>query len=228
MHYYSHHIGDFQRDTASLSDADTLAYLRLLWMYYDTEQPLPNDPKKLAFRIGSNPDAVQMLLDTFFALEDNVWRQKRCDAEIAKYRLKSESARNANQIRWGSKKDLKSDANQILTNNQEPITKEKANTSADADFEKFWQVWPSSQRKVAKAKCLQVWKRKQLGKHVDQIIANVKALKTSKQWVDGFDPAPLTYLNQDRWADEVVAESKTSALPAWAAEHYEARRKNEG
>lgn len=228
MHYYSHHIGDFQRDTASLSDADTLAYLRLLWMYYDTEQPLPNDPKKLAFRIGSNPDAVQMLLDTFFVLEDNVWRQKRCDAEIAKYRLKSESARNANQIRWGSKKDLKSDANQILTNNQEPITKEKPNTSADADFEKFWQVWPSSQRKVAKAKCLQVWKRKQLGKHVDQIIANVKALKTSKQWVDGFDPAPLTYLNQDRWADEVVAESKTSALPAWAAEHYEARRKNEG
>jgi len=125
MHYYSHHIGDFQRDTASLSDADTLAYLRLLWMYYDTEQPLPNDPKKLAFRIGSNPDAVQMLLETFFSLEDNVWRQKRCDAEIAKYRLKSESARNANQIRWGSKKDLKSDANQILTNNQEPITKDK-------------------------------------------------------------------------------------------------------
>jgi uncharacterized protein YdaU (DUF1376 family) len=228
MHYYSHHIGDFQRDTASLSDADTLAYLRLLWMYYDTEQPLPNDPKKLAFRIGSNPDAVQMLLDTFFALEDNVWRQKRCDAEIAKYRLKSESARNANQIRWGSKKDLKSDANQILTNNQEPITKEKANTSADADFEQFWQVWPASQRKVAKAKCLQVWKRKQLGKHVDQIVSNVKALKASKQWKEGFDPAPLTYLNQDRWADEVVAESKTSALPAWAAEHYEARRKNEG
>jgi uncharacterized protein YdaU (DUF1376 family) len=228
MHYYSHHIGDFQRDTASLSDADTLAYLRLLWMYYDTEQPLPNDPKKLAFRIGSNPDAVQMLLDTFFALEDNVWRQKRCDAEIAKYRLKSERARNANQIRWGSEKDLKSDANQIPTNNQEPITKEKANTSADADFEQFWQVWPSSQRKVAKAKCLQVWKRKQLGKHVDQIVSNVKALKASKQWKEGFDPAPLTYLNQDRWADEVVAESKTSALPAWAAEHYEARRKNEG
>ena len=106
MHYYSHHIGDFQRDTASLSDADTLAYLRLLWMYYDTEQPLPNDPKKLAFRIGSNSDAVQMLLETFFSLEGNVWRQKRCDAEIAKYRLKSESARNANQIRWAEKTPL--------------------------------------------------------------------------------------------------------------------------
>ena len=125
MHYYSHHIGDFQRDTASLSDADTLAYLRLIWMYYDTEQPLPNDPKKLAFRIGSDPDAVQMLLEAFFVLENNVWNQKRCDAEIASYRAKSERARNANEVRWQSKRDLKSDPDKIATNNQEPITNKK-------------------------------------------------------------------------------------------------------
>ena len=122
MHYYSHHIGDFQRDTASLSDADTLAYLRLIWMYYDTEQPLPNDPKKLAFKIGSDADAVQRLLEAFFVLENGFWNQKRCDAEIAKYHAKSDSARKANQKRWASKEDLKSDANQIATNNQEPIT----------------------------------------------------------------------------------------------------------
>jgi uncharacterized protein YdaU (DUF1376 family) len=122
MHYYSHHIGDFQRDTASLSDADTLAYLRLLWMYYDTEQPLPNDPKKLAFRIGSNSDAVQMLLEAFFSLENDVWNHKRCDAELAMYRAKSDRARNANEVRWQSKRDLKLDPNKIATNNQEPIT----------------------------------------------------------------------------------------------------------
>lgn len=102
-------------------------------------------------------------------------------------------------------------------------------SSADADFDRFWQVWPSSPRKVAKQKCLQVWKRKKLGKHVDSIVAQVEKLKTTKQWIGGYEPAPLTYLNQDRWSDEVVAEPvKTSALPAWAADHYEARRKNEG
>jgi uncharacterized protein YdaU (DUF1376 family) len=122
MHYYQHHIGDFQRDTASLSDADTLAYLRLIWMYYDTEEPLPNDPKKLAFRIGSNSDAVQMLLEAFFVLENGFWNQKRCDSEIANYRAKSDRARNANEVRWQSKRDLKSDPNKIATNNQEPIT----------------------------------------------------------------------------------------------------------
>lgn len=144
MHYYSHHIGDFQRDTASLSDADTLAYLRLLWMYYDTEQPLPNDTKKLAFRIGSNSDAVQMLLETFFTLENDVWTQKRCDAEIATYHAKSDRARTANKIRWGSKMDVKSDPNQIPTNNQEPITNKKINIKPqrpDDVSELVWDDW---------------------------------------------------------------------------------------
>lgn len=120
MHYYQHHIGDFQRDTANLSDLDAIAYLRLIWMYYDTEKPLPNDPRKLAFRIGSDADRVQILLETFFTLSDGVWIQKRCDAEIAKYHAKAEAARNANKIRWGLGKDQKSDPDQILTN--KPIT----------------------------------------------------------------------------------------------------------
>jgi len=216
MHYYSHHIGDFQRDTASLSDADTLAYLRLLWMYYDTEQPLPDDPKKLAFRIGSNSDAVQMLLESFFTLENGVWSQKRCDAEIATYHAKSDRARTANKIRWGSKADLKSDPDKIATNNQEPITKDKTNTSAVADFEKFWAAWPSSPRKVAKAKCLEIWKRHKLGAVVDQIIGHVGFLKNSEQWLKGYDPAPMTYLNQRRWEDGIPVAAKTTAMPDWA------------
>jgi uncharacterized protein YdaU (DUF1376 family) len=138
MHYYQHHIGDFQRDTASLSDSDTLAYLRLIWMYYDTEQPLPNDPKKLAFRIGSNSDAVQMLLEAFFTLENDVWIQKRCDAELANYRAKSDRARNANEIRWQSKKVLKSDPNKIATNNQEPETIVEAKQSRGTRLSIDW------------------------------------------------------------------------------------------
>jgi len=138
MHYYQHHIGDFQRDTASLSDSDTLAYLRLLWMYYDTEEPLINDPKKLAFRIGSNPDAVQMLLEAFFVLNNDVWIQKRCDAELANYRAKSDRARNANEIRWQSKKVLKSDPNKIATNNQEPETIVEAKQSRGTRLSTDW------------------------------------------------------------------------------------------
>jgi hypothetical protein len=89
----------------------------------------------------------------------------------------------------------------------------KNNTSADADFEKFWEVWPSSQRKVAKQKCLAIWKQKKLSQKTDQIIAHVKSLKSTKQWTDGYDPAPLTYLNQGRYDDGIPdAANETKAM----------------
>ena len=36
----------------------------------------------------------------------------------------------------------------------------------------------------------------------DQIIAHVSSMKTSEQWTSGFEPAPMTYINQRRWEDE--------------------------
>jgi uncharacterized protein YdaU (DUF1376 family) len=102
MHYYSHHIGDFQRDTASLSDADTLAYLRLIWMYYDTEQPLPNQPEELAFKIGSTAEKIAIILKSYFYLDNDLWRHRRCDEEITKVYAKSETARSKAKKRWGN------------------------------------------------------------------------------------------------------------------------------
>ncbi|TFH40267.1 MAG: DUF1376 domain-containing protein, partial [Lysobacterales bacterium] len=52
MHYYDHHIGDFRAATAFLPDALQYAYLKLLWVYYDTELPLPNKPRLLSLRAG--------------------------------------------------------------------------------------------------------------------------------------------------------------------------------
>jgi uncharacterized protein YdaU (DUF1376 family) len=100
MFSYHHHIGDFRRDTASLSDTDAMAYLKLLWMYYDTELPLPSDAKLLAFKIGSNAESVQLILDAFFTLDGNVYRQKRCDAEIFAYYARSDKARDKANKRW--------------------------------------------------------------------------------------------------------------------------------
>ena len=66
MFSYHHHIGDFRRDTASLSDTDAMAYPKLLWMYYDTESPLPDDPEYLAFKIGASIEDVKQILKGFF------------------------------------------------------------------------------------------------------------------------------------------------------------------
>ena len=69
-------------------------------------------------------------------------------------------------------------------------------------FDEFWATWPSSNRKVAKAAVLAKWEKHNLDEVADKIIDNVKALKSSPQWLGGYDPAPLTYINQRRWEDD--------------------------
>ena len=86
MHYYQHHIGDFIKATARLTDGQTMAYLRLLWLYYDSEKPLKPDIRVLAFQIGASQEDTELLLKSFFVLEETGWHQKRCDQEIADYR----------------------------------------------------------------------------------------------------------------------------------------------
>lgn len=105
MHYYQHHIGDFMRDTSRLKDSQCMAYLRLIWMYYDTEMPLVNNPKKLAFQIGAEVDDVELILEHFFYLDRDVWRHKRCDEEIEAFYKKSAAASEKAKKRWGKDKD---------------------------------------------------------------------------------------------------------------------------
>ena len=69
-------------------------------------------------------------------------------------------------------------------------------------FNEFWEVWPSSKRKVARATCEAKWKRHALDPLTDKIIATVTRLKASEQWITGFEPAPLTFINQKRWEDD--------------------------
>lgn len=86
MFYYQHHIGDFNRATAGLTSVQSMAYLRLIWLYYDSERPIPDNRELLAFKLGIEQDTVRLILESFFHLTDDGWRHTRCDAEIAAYR----------------------------------------------------------------------------------------------------------------------------------------------
>ena len=70
-------------------------------------------------------------------------------------------------------------------------------------FAEFWAAWPNTARKANKKGCLNVWTRRKLEGKADEIISHVEGMKQSKPWKEGFEPAPLTYLNQERWADGV-------------------------
>jgi uncharacterized protein YdaU (DUF1376 family) len=129
MNYYPFHIGDYISHTSHLSDAEDLAYRRMIDLYYQTEEPF-KDVAWVARRIKSTPEIVKLLLEEFFEFDSDAWRSKRADEEIAKYRLKADSARNANRVKSEKKSalitelksELISEPNHIVTKNQEPRT----------------------------------------------------------------------------------------------------------
>jgi hypothetical protein len=76
-------------------------------------------------------------------------------------------------------------------------------------FDLFWEAWPKSPRKASKSICEKKWKAKGLDKHWRQIHKHVTWLKTTDMWrkSDGnFIPAPLVYLNQERWDGAEIPE----------------------
>lgn len=119
MNYFEFHIGDYDKATAHLSACEDGIYGRLMRRYYDTEQPLTPDIKALQrfvrARTKDELQAVEVVLAEFFVLEADGWHHKRCDAEINRYRVKSEKARESVSKRWA-----KRDANALQTDNEEP------------------------------------------------------------------------------------------------------------
>lgn len=72
-------------------------------------------------------------------------------------------------------------------------------------FPEFWNLWPNTDRKQDRKKCFAKWHRNGWDSIADEVIAHVAAMKQTRKWLDGFEPAPLTYLNGERWNDGVDA-----------------------
>jgi len=75
-------------------------------------------------------------------------------------------------------------------------------------FEIFWVTYPN---KVSKKKALQAWQKiAPRGELLETIMQGLEKAKKSAQWIkDGgqFVPHPTTWLNQERWNDEVITKT---------------------
>jgi len=218
MHYYQHHIGDFIKATARLSDSQTIAYLRLLWMYYDTEKPLILDTELLAFQIGTSIQDTELLLRTFFILTDEGWKQTRCEEEISSYREFLNKKSMAGRASAEQRKNIRSTPVQQtlndsstdvqLTTNHKPIT--NINIYND-QFEMFWKSYP---KKTAKESAKKAWIKI---KPNDELIVKItKAVKDQKlsDREQQFIPHAATWLNNKRWEDEIAGTTQ-KPLMGW-------------
>lgn len=217
MRAYYHHIGDFNQATRHLDRTERSIYRDLIELYYDKERPLCNNADDLARKILARGEEVkvQLVLEEFFKLDQQadppVWRHARCDAEIEKYQSKASSARRANEARWASD-DRSDDRSDVASDNSsdyesQPVTS-ISNHKPDNKhpFDEFWAVYP---RKDNKKRAESAWRR--LSKKKQEIAmrdCQTRYVNTERQFI----PHASTYLNQERWEDEISQADRKPKL----------------
>ena len=209
MHYYQHNISDYRADTGHLTLLEHGCYHQLLDQYYLNEEPLPLDINKifrlLTARTQDEKDAIKNVLKDFFMETEAGFIQRRCDDEIKFYHERIDSAAAAG--RKSAEKRANSNGrstgvqrmfNQLITNNQEPITNNHKDIYTDFDI--FWQEYP---KKVGKEAAKKSWNK--IRPNLQDVLKTLAWQKKSKQWFEKggqFIPNASTYLNQHRFLDE--------------------------
>ena len=210
MHYYPKNIGDYRRDTMNLSLLEHGVYMTLIDHYILNEKPFPLEQLDICWTIGARSDdektAVCLLLSKFFIQTDTGYIHKRCDEEIAQYRLRADTARE-NGKKGGRRKPNPNPtltqplANQEpITNNQEPLT--------NKDFERFYEAYPN---KKSKPLALKAWLKHK--PDIDVVIKSLTMFKKCDQWTKDkgkFIPYPASWLNAEGWND-IIETKKTNS-----------------
>jgi len=208
--WYKFHLGDYITHTTHLSDAEDLAYRRLLDLYYMSEKQIPLNTESVSRKIRIDLDITESVLGEFFEKTENGYFNHRCHVEVAKYQAQVANNQRLGKL-GGRPKKTESVSESEPNGNPKKIQIKNINTissqATTSRFDEFWSTWPTSKRKVAKSTCETKWHKLKLDTVADKILANVNALKGSEQWTTGFEPAPLTYINQRRWEDGVAEQS---------------------
>lgn len=117
MHYYSHHVGDYHRDTAHLSILEHGVYRLLMDSYYSTERALPADVPILCRIVRAvskaERDAVASVAKLFFIECDGVLKHNRIERELEAYNAKIQQASDAGRASAAKR--------QSVTNGQRPF-----------------------------------------------------------------------------------------------------------
>ena len=236
MKWYKFAAAEYQIKTIHLSDAEDLAYRRLLDMAYLSEKPIPLDTNLVSRRIRLDQDIVEQVLSEFFEKTESGYRNRRVEEEVQAYQTiiernlkgaKAAAQKAAERAAQGVKRRSPRTLTEPTSDHEGNLEGSSENTIANLEgnqnknknisplppsggFDRFWSTWPSSPRKVGKAACFKAWVKNGMDEHCDRIVSHVSRLKGTTQWLTGFEPAPQTYLNQKRWLDDEVA---STALP---------------
>jgi|TARA_B100000315_G_scaffold225579_1_gene231947 hypothetical protein len=176
--------------------------------------------KGLAWSLSVESDFLEVFLKRCFELrlfqkdDDNNFYSKRVLKNVDKREKKSILGKKAAEKRWSVDKSGKNaDAlgtqcqpNAIKERKGKEIKKRKDKRSSKS-FEQFWKKYP---RKVGKVKSLEAWNKiNPDGVLIKTIMVSVEKHRKSKGWQDPqYIPHPSTWLNQQRWDDEILEKKE--------------------
>jgi uncharacterized protein YdaU (DUF1376 family) len=180
VNFYPFHIGDYASHTNHLTDAEDLAYRRMIDLYYMNEHPF-NNCSTLARRVKSTVEVVQVILDEFFELQDDgCWHNKRIDAEIARFNQFKTRRVKLGVLSAAARTQSNTCSTPVEpTKNQEPLTitnikPMKASPSVDLFFEEAWTTYPKRPG-ASKQGSLKAWKaRIKAGVDPQKMVQGVK------------------------------------------------------
>lgn len=128
MNYYKRHLGDYAKNTRTLTTYEHGVYNLVLDLYYTDEAPVSTSDAYAICRADSAKDraAVDKVLTKFFVPDGDSWSHPRADEEIAKYREKSEKNKEIGSL--GGKQKAKRIASETLSESlSESVDKRLAN-----------------------------------------------------------------------------------------------------
>lgn len=211
--YMQLYVADYLADTAHLTTLEHGAYLLLIMTYWQRGKPLPADARKLA-RIARLTDdqwaEVSGSLQELFQDDGERWNHKRIDADLAAVEEKSQKARSARAKRTSNERSTSvertpnhTDTDTESTSNEDTKRASARKPFPQKQFDQFWDAYGHKVKiKDAKAAFVKALKVATF----DEIMAGVLRYHASKP---KFIAHPTTWLNGERWNDEVVDNEST-------------------
>jgi len=151
-----------------------------------------------------NPTTENLVVDlTFESVKQNLKR------DLKKWETRAEKSRENGKLGGRPKKEETQETQQVILKPKKPVTdtvtvnvtvkdinKDDSNESL---FNSFWSKYP---KKIAKEKCRAKFNKLSTSDK-DKILSTLDAYVKYKPFKDYTHPNPETYLNQERWKDEV-------------------------
>jgi len=140
------------------------------------------------------------------------WDKRQFSSDTSKNRVAAYRERKKNDS--NSDVTLQKQKSNAVDTEQNRTEQNKTNVTFNKSrFNDFWNLYPKSKRKVGRTPCEKKWKSKQLDSVAEEILKHLNEIKTTEPWLNGFEPAPLTYINQERWKDDLYEGGQD--VPDW-------------